>query len=1308
MKGIKKLTSLFLLGTLFLGASGCAKSSSPNQGDPIFTSYREIPGLTDEEIQAVEALKAQGRPFTYGMNLTSETFYDEKGRMEGFSVLFCRWLTRLFGISFHPAIYDWDVLVAGLESGEIDFTGELAATEERRRVYRMTGPIAQRSVKFLTLTGSPPLGEIAETRPLRYAFLEGAVTEEQMARQEQKPFEPVYTGTFESAYRMLKEGLADAFIVESVAEAVFEAYGDITAEDFFPFIFSPVSLATPKEELAPIIAVIQKALDAGALPYLNRLYNQGRQSYLPRRLFLRLTGEEQAFIRDALRANRPILFAAEYDNYPISFYDPQDKNWKGIAFDVLEEIKNLTGLNFAAINQTPVDWTELLRMLETGEVSMITELIRTEDRKGRFLWSDTSYLTDYYALLSRSDSETVNLSEILLSRVGLLAGTAYAEAFLAWFPNHANTIMFTSSVDAFDALERGKIDLLMSRADLLLPGFKANYVFKYPYESTFGFNSGEEILSSLVSKALQLIDTEALNELWARWIFDYEGQVAMARIPWLIGISVLMLCLLALLFAIFLRRAGQGKRLEIMVKERTNELVQQELLLDTVNHVASLLLASDTERFDQTLQRGMEMLARMVEVDRIYIWKNYIKDGVLYYTQIFEWLDRSAGLRFATVRTQSAYPYDFPYIDSIPQWEAKFLAGKSVNGPLKDLSAVEQNRLSPYGIKSILVLPVFLQDKFWGFVSFDDCRRERYFSADEEEILKSGSLLMANAFMRNETHQKLEQSIKTAEAASRAKSDFLANMSHEIRTPMNAIIGMTSIAKSSPEVERKNYCLDKIEDASVHLLGVINDILDMSKIEANKFELSLAEFDFEKMLRNVENIISFRVIEKEQHLTITIGKNIPRYMIGDDQRLAQVITNLLGNAVKFTPNGGSISLEACFLKEEEGLCTIEIRVTDTGIGISQEQQTRVFSSFEQAETSTSRKFGGTGLGLAISKQIVSLMGGEISIESELGRGSTFSFTVQVKRGRPPQNRESAALSAPQSSLPAGGDSDGENQFEGCRVLLAEDVEINQEIVLALLEPSGLRIDCAKNGREALEMWTAAPDSYDMIFMDVQMPEMDGYEAARRIRGMDIPQARTVPIVAMTANVFREDIEKCLEAGMNDHIGKPLNIDSVLDILRKYLKPGDLPVLETAAAEHASGWKYGIAWNEEYETGNEEIDAQHRQIFKLTSDLVDACSQGQSAAVLQEALDFLASYTVKHFADEEALQLKYHFPGYEEHKKLHEDFKKTVAALIQEHKEEGSSESLSRKVYSIIVHWLIRHIQGEDQKIAAHIRKVQGK
>jgi hemerythrin len=229
----------------------------------------------------------------------------------------------------------------------------------------------------------------------------------------------------------------------------------------------------------------------------------------------------------------------------------------------------------------------------------------------------------------------------------------------------------------------------------------------------------------------------------------------------------------------------------------------------------------------------------------------------------------------------------------------------------------------------------------------------------------------------------------------------------------------------------------------------------------------------------------------------------------------------------------------------------------------------------------------------------------------------------------------------------------------------------------------------------------------MIFMDVQMPEMDGYEAARRIRALGTPKARRIPIVAMTANVFREDIEKCLEAGMNDHVGKPLNLEEVLLKLRLYLLPNDkknanpqVPAPRTDPSE----WKYGVAWNPELETGNEEIDTQHRRLFKLTSDLVDACIKGQGSAVLDEALNFLASYTVQHFADEEALQLKYHYPGYEAHKKLHDDFKETAAVLIAEYKAAGSSEDLSAKVYSVIVRWLVRHIKGEDSKIAAHIRE----
>jgi signal transduction histidine kinase/CheY-like chemotaxis protein len=402
--------------------------------------------------------------------------------------------------------------------------------------------------------------------------------------------------------------------------------------------------------------------------------------------------------------------------------------------------------------------------------------------------------------------------------------------------------------------------------------------------------------------------------------------------------------------------------------------------------------------------------------------------------------------------------------------------------------------------------------------------------------------MMRRMFDTIKTNIELNNAKEIAEQGSKAKSAFLANMSHEIRTPMNAIIGMTNIAESSDDTERKNYALGKIKDASVHLIGVINDILDVSKIESGKFELSPTEFDFEKMLQQVMNVTSFRVDEKKHNLSLYIDPSIPKCLVGDAQRLAQIITNLMGNAVKFTPENGSISLDATLTNEENGLYTVQVSVTDTGIGISPEEQSRLFQSFQQADNSTSRRFGGTGLGLAISKNIVELMGGKIWVESELGKGSIFNFSVQMKRG------DENDLAQPSEDTHT--DSDG--LFEGRRILLAEDVEINREIVLALLEPTLLKIDCAEDGEQAVKMFSDTPDRYDMIFMDVQMPKMDGYEATREIRALGTPKAKSIPIIAMTANVFREDVEKCLEAGMNGHVGKPLDVDDVIEKLRQHL------------------------------------------------------------------------------------------------------------------------------------------------------------
>jgi len=394
------------------------------------------------------------------------------------------------------------------------------------------------------------------------------------------------------------------------------------------------------------------------------------------------------------------------------------------------------------------------------------------------------------------------------------------------------------------------------------------------------------------------------------------------------------------------------------------------------------------------------------------------------------------------------------------------------------------------------------------------------------------------------TAEKLESALVQAQAASKAKSAFLANMSHDMRTPMNAIIGMTNIAVSTRDVVRKDASLLKIKDASHHLLGVINDVLDMSKIEADKLDISPESFNLRGCLKGITDIINLRVVEKSQHLKICIDDDVPNTVICDSQRLAQIITNLLTNAVKFTPDQGNIDLSVKLISEKDGVCILGFSVTDSGIGINEEQQSRLFQSFEQAESSTTRKYGGTGLGLAISKRLVELMGGSISVSSVYGEGSTFSFTIMVERSA--EDVDSVSSSAD------GSDPDDVLLLGDFCMLLVEDMEINREIVYAVLEPTLIKIVSAENGVEAVRLFSESPDDYDIVFMDVQMPEMDGYEATRCIRALGGERAISVPIIAMTANVFKDDIQLCYDAGMDAHIGKPLDFSVVLQTLRKYL------------------------------------------------------------------------------------------------------------------------------------------------------------
>ena len=396
-----------------------------------------------------------------------------------------------------------------------------------------------------------------------------------------------------------------------------------------------------------------------------------------------------------------------------------------------------------------------------------------------------------------------------------------------------------------------------------------------------------------------------------------------------------------------------------------------------------------------------------------------------------------------------------------------------------------------------------------------------------------------------EHQEQLIREKENAQNSARAEREFLSAMSHEIRTPLNAIIGMLTIAKNSDDQDKISECINKAENASNLLMSIINDVLDMSKIEANKLEIAVTDFNMGKMVEEITNVVNIRAEAKNQVFNVIIDDDVPLYIQSDELRLSQVIVNLLTNAVKFTPDEGTITLRIRLFEESGEDITLLIEVQDTGIGISKEQQKRLFSSYVQADEHVARKYGGSGLGLTISKKIVEMLGGDIFIDSDSGRGSKFMFTVKAKKG----SKEIDESKIQDSLSPR---EEKQISLEDYSILIAEDVDINREIVQTYLEPTGLELDFAENGMEAVHLYCTNPGKYAMIFMDVQMPEMDGYEATRQIRAYKSDNAKSIPIIAMTANVFKEDVEKSVDAGMNAHIGKPIDANNMLELIRFFI------------------------------------------------------------------------------------------------------------------------------------------------------------
>jgi len=943
-----------ILFSLFL--SGCVNSK---RDEPVmFTSYKDIPGVTEDEIEAIEALRKQFEYFAYGMPLSTEAFINEYGEIRGFTALICEWLTELFDIPFLPVLDDWLDIIKDLETGNLSFTGELTPTEARMEIYSMTSPIAMRPLKVFRLAGSETLSEITVSRLLRCGFIKGTATINAVSfEMEPNTFEVIELDDFSFVYDALKSGKIDAFYYSGVAEVNFIKYDDIISE-FFPLIFMPVSLTTQNPALEPIISVVEKAMQSSGARYLIELYNIGYQEYLKYKLFHQLTEEERVYIK-----NNPVIpVAAIYSNYPVCFYNSRENEWQGIFFDLLDEIEAITGLSFELINDQYTEWSPMQEMLRNREVAFVADLIWTKAREEHFIWTNTSIQNDYYALISRTDHHNISINEILHTKIGLTRDTAYTAMFKQWFPGHENTIEYDGIEETFNALRNGEVDMVMTTERRLmflthyqeLTGYKLNFVFDQDISTRFGFHKDEEVLCSIIDKALKSIDTKGISNRWMRNTFDYRAKVAEAQRPLFIGLSAMLVFVLSLVAVLFVRSRRSGKQFEVLVRVRTHEL----------------------------------------------------------------------------------------------------------------------------------------------------------------------------------------------ELASRAKSNFLANMSHEIRTPMNSIVGFSELALDDDiSLKTKNY-LTNILDNSELLLQIINDILDISKIESGKMELEKIPFDLHELFSTCRKVTMPKATEKGLLLHFYAEPSLGKMPLGDPTRLLQILLNLLSNAIKFTKEG-TVKSKASIKDMTDKTVTILFEVKDTGIGISVEQMESIFNPFTQAESGTTRKYGGTGLGLTITKTLVELMGGLLCVESTPGTGSKFSFeitfdTVEIKNGEL-INKKTTQI---EMKKPI---------FEG-EVLLCEDNTMNQQVACEHLARVGLKTIVAENGKIGVDMVQSrmqkGENQFDLIFMDIHMPVMDGLEAAAKIYELNT----SVPIVAMTANIMSGDSELYEMNGMKDYVGKPFTSQELWHCLMRYFKP----------------------------------------------------------------------------------------------------------------------------------------------------------
>ncbi|MDR2300646.1 MAG: transporter substrate-binding domain-containing protein [Deltaproteobacteria bacterium] len=1096
-----------------------------------FLYYTDIPGVTQADIKAVEELKAKRKLFVYGAPFSTEAFLAHDGKIHGFSSLFCEYLSNLFGIEVQPKLMNWDELIKGMVEDTVDLVGELSITPDRQKFLFMTPPIAERSIKYMRLEGTEPLFELAKksSTPLRYGFMFDSSTVGLLRDNAPEAFLVTEVQSEDEAYKLLKEGTIDAYVTESTAEAAFDKYPDVETFDYIPILYSDVSLSSKNKDLVPIINVFSKALDAGIQERLVELYNQGFAEYRHHKFLLKLTPEELNYLNEKIAANESIVYAAEHDNYPLSFYNDIEGQFQGVSMDVIEDISKLTGLKFKLWNDKPVGWIQTMAALERGEFEMVTELIMIDDRQGKFIWSTVGYSSDKYALISKTETPDKEINEILYSKVGIVEGTGWADAFFKWFRNHKNTVTYASSKDAFMGLTKGEIELFMGTRNLNLsmtsfmeqPGFKVNLTFNYTFDSLFGFNKNQTLLCSIISKSIPLTDADVITERWLQKTFDYRGKLARSRVPVLFGFSIMLFVSLALSFLLIKKYIGDKDRLARIVSQRTAELMIQTDEATRASRAKGDFLA----RMSHEIRTPMNAIIGMAE---LALRENPPDETAEMISSI-----QSAGASLLSIINDIL---DFSKIESGKMELAN--SDYHLGSLIHDVVSVISARIMGTRLELLVELDANLPSTLYG----DEVRfRQVLFN-----LLSNGVKYTKEGFVTLRLEALPPDQGERFQGASGGAPNSLGPANFDA-DPLQSSAHFRELLRAAG-----NRPTEITLKASITDTGIGIKAEDMEKLFT-----SFSQVDSERN-KGIEGT----------GLGLAISKNLAKLMGGDiavqsEYQKGSVFTatvkQIMGapyvpfSTLKKPEKSKSLLLESdhaeakAFAFAMNSLGAKHSRVqflSDLKTALRDGDFDFLFAPFEASDEVL---------------EVLKEMGSAVK--------PVFTLDVGASIGKKKYLR---LVHKPLYCLPIANILNDADKLKGAKdrhdrvgfiaptatVLVVDDIKINLKVVIGLLKPFKVRVDTTESGEEAIEL--VKNKSYDLIYMDHMMPGMDGLEATARIR--ELPQGKDIPIIALTANAITGVKEMFISHGMNDFISKPIEYGKLEASLSDWLPKEKLQFL----------------------------------------------------------------------------------------------------------------------------------------------------